>query len=151
MAHFDLFAAHAMLYFATVSFAEVRQRIVPDDGAAWGGFLGVGDPVLEPVFAEALAQLREITRDRGETGNDEARAAFASWVARTIAPRNIAGLADPLRENRYPVDLDTLVERHALLGLTREQLVAALPALRGMAPEPPLGGTVGARRQGAGR
>jgi hypothetical protein len=39
------------------------------------------------------------------------------------------------------LDLDTLIERHALLGLTREQLIDALPALRGMAPEPPLGGT----------
>ena len=151
MARFDLFAAHAMLYFATVSFAEVRQRIVPEERAAWGGFLGVGDPVLEPVFAEALARLREITHGQGETGSAEARAAFESWVARAIAPRNIAGLADPARENRYPVDLDTLIERHELLGLTREEILAALPALRGMAPEPPLGGAVAARRQGAGR
>ena len=33
MAHFDLFAAHAMLYFATVSFSEVKQRIAADDDA----------------------------------------------------------------------------------------------------------------------
>ena len=31
MAHFDLFAAQAMLYFATVSFAEVSQRLAPGD------------------------------------------------------------------------------------------------------------------------
>jgi hypothetical protein len=37
------------------------------------------------------------------------------------------------------VDLDVLVARHALLGMTREALVAALPALRGMAPEPVFG------------
>jgi FADH2 O2-dependent halogenase len=149
MAHFDLFAAHAMLYFAAVSFAEVRQRIVPGESAAWGGFLGVGDAVLEPVFAEALARLREITHSRGEPGRVDARAEFAAWVAATIAPRNIAGLADPRRENRYPVDLDTLVDGHALLGLTREQLLAALPALRGMAPEPPLGGAFAGRAEGA--
>jgi hypothetical protein len=34
------------------------------------------------------------------------------------------------------VDLDVLVERHALLGMSRERLVASLPALRGLGPEP---------------
>src|SRR6266850_1005275 len=47
MAHFDLFAAHAMIYFGIVSYAEVRQRTRPDDSVAWNGFLGVGDPVAE--------------------------------------------------------------------------------------------------------
>lgn len=150
MAHFDLFAAHAMLYFAAVSFAEVRQRVAPGEGAAWSGFLGVGDPVFEVAFGEALTRLRAITDGRGAVGSAEARAAFEAWVARTIAPRNIAGLADRSRENRYPVDLETLVERHALLGLTREQLRAALPALRGMAPEPPLGGAVAGGGSGRG-
>ncbi|MFL5561840.1 MAG: NAD(P)/FAD-dependent oxidoreductase [Gemmatimonadaceae bacterium] len=139
MAHFELFAAHAMLYFATVSFAEVSQRISGDPLAARSGFLGVGDAVLEPVFRKALARLRHITRGCGEVGSAAERHAFAAWVARAIAPRNVAGLADPGRGNSYPVDLDVLVERHALLGLTRQQLLDALPALRGMAPEPPLG------------
>jgi tetracycline 7-halogenase / FADH2 O2-dependent halogenase len=143
MAHFDLFAAQAMLYFATVSFAEVSQRVRPDESAAWHGFLGVGDAVLGPVFGEALSRLRDITHCRGESGSAGARAAFTEWAARVIAPRNVAGLADARRGNLYPVDLDTLVERHALLGLSRQQLVDALPALRGMAPEPPLGGTAG--------
>ena len=57
MAHFDLFAAQAMLYFATVSFAEVGQRIAPDEAAAWRGFLGVGDPVLEPLPAREPASV----------------------------------------------------------------------------------------------
>jgi hypothetical protein len=136
MAHFDLFAAQAMLYFATVSFAEVSQRLRPHDSAAWNGFLGVGDPVLEPLPREALRRLRAITQSRGETGSSEARGAFSRWIAEAIAPRNVAGLAEEARHNLYPVDLDTLVERHALLGMTRDQLVAALPALRGMGPEP---------------
>ena len=149
MAHFDLFAAHAMLYFATVSFAEVRQRVVPDESAAWSGFLGVGDTVLGGVLDEALTRLLEITHGRGEAGTEAERRKFAEWVARTIAPRNVAGLADAARHNLYPVDLDTLVERHELLGMTREQLVSALPALRGMSPEPPLGGTATGRRSPA--
>ena len=136
MADFDLFAAQAMVYFATVSFAEVRQRMIPDESAAWGGFLGVGDPVLESLPGEALQKLRAITHGRGDAGRPADRAAFAEWARGAIAPRNIAGLADPARRNLYPLDLDVLIERHTLLGLSREQVVAALPALRGMSPEP---------------
>ena len=136
MAHFDLFAAHAMLYFATVSFAEVSQRLKPTDTAAWNGFLGVGDPVLEPLPREALERLRGITRGAGAVGTSEDRRNFSEWVTRQIAPRNIAGLADPERHNLYPVDFDALIEGHALVGMSREQVVAALPALRGMTSAP---------------
>jgi hypothetical protein len=58
------------------------------------------------------------------------------WITQAIAPRNIAGLADPARRNLYPVDFDVLVARHALLGMSREQLIQGLPAMRGMAPPP---------------
>jgi hypothetical protein len=60
MTHFDLFAAQAMLYFATVSFAEVSQRLAPNESVAWNGFLGVGDSVLEPLPRESLRRLRQI-------------------------------------------------------------------------------------------
>jgi len=136
MAHFDLFAAHAMLYFATVSYAEVSQRLKPTDTAAWNGFLGVGDTVLEPLPREALERLRGITRGAGAVGASEDRRNFSEWLARQIAPRNIAGLADPERHNLYPVDFDALIEAHALLGMSRDQVVAALPALRGMTSAP---------------
>ncbi|HEV2017508.1 MAG TPA: hypothetical protein VGQ98_04280, partial [Gemmatimonadaceae bacterium] len=137
MAHFDLFAAHAMIYFGTVSFAEASQRLAPDESAAWKGFLGVGDPVLEPLPRESLRRLRQITQRRGEAGTPDDRRSFAEWVAQAIAPRNIAGLADPARRNLYPMDFDALIDRHALLGMSRDHLVAALPALRGMSPQPP--------------
>jgi FADH2 O2-dependent halogenase len=136
MAHFDLFAAHAMLYFTTVSYAEVRQRLAPGEFTEWTGFLGVGDAVLEPLPREALRRLEHITGRRGNAGTPDERRGFAEWVARAIEPRNIAGLADPARRNLYPVDFDALIERHALLGMRREQLLEALPALRGMAAEP---------------
>ena len=138
MAHFDLFAAHAMLYFATVSYAEVRQRLAAHDLIAWNGFLGVGDEILQPLPRESLRRLRQITAQRGEFGTAEERRAFAEWVARAIAPRNVAGLADAVRKNLYPVDLDVLIERHALLGMSREQVISAMPALRGMSAGPPL-------------
>ena len=135
MAHFDLFAAQAMLYFATVSFAEVSQRLVPGNSPAWNGFLGADDPVLEPLPRDALQRLRAITRRRGDIGTPDERRGFADWAANAIVPRNIAGLADPERRNLYPVDFDVLVERHALLGMSRAQLLAALPALRGSSTE----------------
>jgi FADH2 O2-dependent halogenase len=140
MAHFDLFAAQAMIYFASVSFAEVSQRLKPSDSVAWAGFLGVGDPVLGPLPRESLARLRQITQRTGAVGTPAQREEFARWVARAVEPRNIAGLADPARRNLYPVDFDALIQGHALLGMSRDQIVAALPALRGMAPPPHLSG-----------
>jgi tetracycline 7-halogenase / FADH2 O2-dependent halogenase len=136
MAHFDLFAAQAMLYFVAVSFAEVGQRIAPDDAVAWRGFLGVGDSVLEPLPGESLRRLSAITGGGGAIGSDMERSAFATWMTGAVAARNVAGLADPKRNNLYPVDLDVLVERHALLGMTRKRLVESIPVLRGMSPEP---------------
>jgi FADH2 O2-dependent halogenase len=131
MAHFDLFAAHAMIYFASVSFAEVSQRLKPTDSVAWAGFLGVGDPVLGPLPRESLGRLRRITQGTGAVGTATQREEFALWVADAIEPRNIAGLADPARRNLYPADFDALIQRHSLLGMSRDQIVDALPALRG--------------------
>jgi tetracycline 7-halogenase / FADH2 O2-dependent halogenase len=130
MAHFELFAAHAMLYFAIVSFAEVKQRLTADDHVAWNGFLGTDDPILEPLPRQSLAALRAITHRCGDVGSAVERRQFADWIARAIEPRNIAGLAEPRRSNLYPVDFDVLVERHARLGFSRSDLVAALPSLR---------------------
>jgi FADH2 O2-dependent halogenase len=134
MANFDLFTAHAMLYFAAVSFAEVSQRL-SGDSSAWTGFLGVDDPVLAPLPREGLRRLRDITHSRGDIGTAGERRNFADWVAHAIAARNVVGLADPARTNLYPVDLDVLVERHALLGMSQDELLAKLPALRGMVTE----------------
>jgi FADH2 O2-dependent halogenase len=126
MAHFDVFAAHAMIYFAAVSYSEVRQRVVHSDAetAAWTGFLGVGDPRLGPL---PRASLRHLGRIR----TPEERRIFVKWVRKSIAPRNVCGFANPTAHHLYAVDLDHLVQRHAVLGLSRERLVSALPALRG--------------------
>ncbi|MGH7935857.1 MAG: hypothetical protein ACREF8_02470, partial [Chthoniobacterales bacterium] len=131
MAHFDLFAAQAMLYFATVSFAEATQRLRPSDSAAWNGFLGVGDGVIEPIARESLRRLKAITGSDGNPGSASQRQKFVDWMANAIAPRNIAGLANSSRNNLYPVDFDALVENHELLGIGREEMIARIPALRG--------------------
>jgi FADH2 O2-dependent halogenase len=136
MASFDLFCAQAMLYFAAVSFAEASQRLVPDDQAAWAGFLGVGDPLLEHLPRESLQRLDRVLSIRDSADPAIARDDFTRWMRSAIQPRNVAGLADPRRHNLYPVDFDALVEAHALLGMTRGELLAMLPALRG-SPKPP--------------
>src|SRR5262249_17486398 len=131
---------HAMIYFTAVSFAEARQRLVvrDADAAAWSGFLGVGDPVLEPLPRASLRRLRRISREEKAAGTGEERRRFSDWVRHAIAPRNSGGLGAPSRAHLYPVDLDWLIDRHDVLGLTRDQVVAGLPALRGMATEPAL-------------
>jgi FADH2 O2-dependent halogenase len=125
---FALFAAQSMLYFAVVSFAEARQRLV--SGSGWEGFLGAGDPAVASLYRQSLRRLARLTgRGRRSASVDERRT-FDEWVARTIATRNVAGLADPRRRNLYPVDLDTLIERCNLLGLSPSAVRRALPRLR---------------------
>lgn len=136
MAHFDLFAAQAMLYFIAVSFAEASQRLVPDDSGCWSGFLGVGDPVLGKLPAQSLARLKRIAGGEGSSGTARQREEFADWIAAAAAPRNVAGLADGRRGNLYPVDFEALVDAHERLGMSRSEVVATLPRLRGMSPPP---------------
>ena len=126
MARFDLFAAQSMIYFAAVSFAETRQRIQPGEDHAWSGFLGVGDPALGGVPRASFKRLAHV---RSAADARE----FVKWVSNAIAPRNICGFANRAAHNSYPVDLDVLIARHAVLGMSRESLVSALPALRGFA------------------
>lgn len=125
---FDLFAAHAMLYFAVVSFSETRQRLVA--GSGWDAFLGADDPAVEAMYRKAFGQLRRMTGGGRRAATADDRRTFAAWVAGAIASRNVAGLADPARRNLYPVDLDLLVERSHLLGLTPREVRRALPRLR---------------------
>jgi hypothetical protein len=92
--------------------------------------------VLERLPLESLQRLREITRGNGLAGSAEQRSEYASWVERAIAPRNIGGFCDPAREHLYPADLDLLVERHGVLGMTREQVLLGITGLRGRSGKP---------------
>lgn len=138
---FSLFAAQSFLYFAVVSFMEVDQRLRPEgrDGVApaWQGFVGAGDARLESAFADSLRQLAAIGRDdRGQASAGD-RDTFVQWIRETVAPWNVGGFGDPERRNLYPVDLDLLVDRAALLGMTRDEMRSNLPLLRGVgAPVP---------------
>ncbi|HEX6627023.1 MAG TPA: FAD-dependent monooxygenase [Gemmatimonadaceae bacterium] len=131
MSHFDLFTAQAMLYFVAVSFAEASQRLTPTDDIAWSGFLGVGDSAIGQLPLESLARLQSLRSKGSDCADATDRRRFVEWMTRALAPRNVAGLADPGKRNLYPVDLDALVQHHQLLGLSRAEIVEALPRLRG--------------------
>ena len=78
------------------------------------------------MIVDALAgALESLERRLGDAS------AFEQQIAAAIAPRNLAGLADSSRCNLYPVDLQALVRSSALLGLSRGEVEAALPRLRG--------------------
>ena len=130
----ELFGAVARLYFATVSQAEARQRLAPvEPGAslgAWEGFLGAGDGRLRKLFRHTADSLRDMM---GETPKVDRRA-FLAELASRIRPFDVAGLDDPRHRNLIPVDLEILVERSHLLGLSRSEVLRALPRLLGDAP-----------------
>ncbi len=131
--NFDAFTAWTQLYFAAASYSEARQRLCPaPEPGGWSelGFLGATDPVIRRairIAAETLAPGPTARRP----GPRVARGTANEIVAALIAPRNVAGLADPTRLGAYPVDLDALVEHASLLGLSRAEVREALPRLRG--------------------
>jgi tetracycline 7-halogenase / FADH2 O2-dependent halogenase len=126
---FRLTAAHAMLYFAAVSWSESLQRLGRPEADCWRGFLGVGDPLLDSLPADALGLL-EIIKELPEV-DDAAVGRFTRWVTDAIEGRNVAGLCDQTKANLYPVDMQDLVRSADLLGMTTEQVEEILPGLRG--------------------
>ncbi len=128
---FDAFAAWGDLYFTAASFAEASQRLLdaPASGGAWPwqGFLGATDGETVGMFTALGADLRALPAVPLDA---ETAARFAATVRRRIAPRNVAGLADPARHRLVPVDFDALVAGAALLGLTEDEVRQRLPRLR---------------------
>jgi FADH2 O2-dependent halogenase len=128
---FDLFAAWGDLYFAAASFAEASQRLLdaPASGEPWPweGFLGATDSGVREMLVTTDGELRALPP--GPLGA-EALARFAADVRRSIAPRNVAGLADPARRRLVPVDFAALVAGAGRLGLTEAEMRQRLPRLR---------------------
>jgi len=131
---FDVFDAYVQAYFAAASYSETLQRLRPaplETGGhwAWSGFLGATDPVLRRIFAEAARGAEE---RRAEPLPDERPPESPiDAMRRLIAPRNVAGLADPSRRRLYPADVDALAAAAAVVGLSPREVRTRLPLLRG--------------------
>lgn len=120
-----------MLYFAAASWSEVLQRIRPSQADAWTGFLGVDDPQLATLPQDSL-DLLELMKETAEL-DDATVGRFTRWVADAIEGRNVAGLCDPTKSNLFAADTQDIVRSAALLGMSRDAVVQALPKLRGSA------------------
>jgi len=92
------------------------------------GLLGASDPAVTAALDSALVALAALDPARRPATVGERRG-FADLVATQIAPRNLAGLADPRRRNLYPVDLEALADAACLLGMTAGEVRAAIPRL----------------------
>ncbi len=129
---FDLFTEYSFLYFAAVSYAEAAQRLLPGPAGggdwAWQAFLGADDPVIRQALLWALAAINNLSEASAPSAEP---AEFAAGIRHAIAARNVAGLADPMRNRLYPVDLDALVAGADKLGLTPEDIRGNLTSLRG--------------------
>ena len=119
---FRLFCSWSFLYFSMVAWQETRQRL---DLAGPAAFLGADQEDRRSLLLEARIRLDEALAKSTEDGRRD----FESWIAQQIAPIDLIGLADETRNNLYPVDLEVLVERAHLLGMSREAMRQALPTL----------------------
>lgn len=128
---FELLESYSHLYFAAASFSEAAQRLLPAPAGRGGwtreGFLGATDPIIRHALDRALARLSGLSR----VASPQERARFTDEVREAIAPRNVAGLAEPGRNRLYPLDLEALVQNAGLLGLTPGEARENLHRLRG--------------------
>lgn len=95
MAHFELFNAWSMLYFAATITYE--QRLLHKKPA--GYFLGADDRYITDMVQEFYADLLKIID--GEQPFDEDIKRFTSEVREKIKPINTAGLLEPSLKNMY--------------------------------------------------
>ena len=133
MQDFRLFRAICGLYFITVSFAEAQQRLLREEAdrpLAWQGFLGAGEHRLERIFQRTLEVLRR-GRSRGFSTAEVEE--FDQWLDLELRPFDLVGFRISERNNLHPVDLDLLIERAHLLGMSRREMMAGVKRLRGQA------------------
>jgi FADH2 O2-dependent halogenase len=128
---FELFAALALLYFASASFTEAARRL----GRTWraGSFLCRDRPAFGPALGEICREA--IRRARGGGLGRAGRERLLAKIRAAIAPLDVAGLGDPGRRGWHPVEAAPLLSGAAKLGATRAE-VRAMLAESGFFPKP---------------
>lgn len=95
MAHFDLFNAWSMLYFAaTIAHEQRRMR-----QQSSGYFLNADDGAIRDIVQKSYADLLKIISNRQPSPEDTRW--FTSLVKKRIYPFNTAGLLGPSSKNMY--------------------------------------------------
>jgi FADH2 O2-dependent halogenase len=95
--NFRLFAAFTMFYFAAATVSEHRRA--SGEHRVGTAFLLADEAPFRDLVSEAWRQIRELFLQPNPSDADIAR--FEQFVARGIAPYNIAGLCDQAAHNMY--------------------------------------------------
>ena len=120
MPRFPLFAALSMFYFTAASFSEMARRL--DKKHLAGRFLASD----HPCFGPNLRASTDWVRRHAPTASEAEVAGFERQVAEAISCLNVAGLADPGKNNWYGVDLRDVVAGAAKLGMTQADMAEVL-------------------------
>ena len=116
MADFEMFSALALLYFAAASFSETLRRL----GRTPEGFLLNEHPTFGPAARKiATAALNHPLKP-------EQRASLLKEIHQAIEPFDLAGFNDPARRNWHPVVAEDLLQNHAKLGASEEEVTEIL-------------------------
>jgi len=117
MRDFPVFSALSLLYFAAASYSETARRL----GKFWlaKSFLLHDHPVFGGA-SRALCKRARLARTPEESG------ILIADILAALEPFNVAGLGDPRRENRYPVDAEELFRSAHKVGASREEIAGVL-------------------------
>lgn len=115
MGNFPQFVSISLLYFAAVSYSETVRRLGKPELAS--SFLLCDDPGFGPAARNLLERFRSGALDGRALGLE---------VSNLIKPFNIAGLADSVRRNWYPVDAADLLSNASKINATSEEIYRLL-------------------------
>lgn len=117
MDRFSLFVSLSLLYFAAASFSEAARRL--NKAHLSPSFLLHDDSHFGPAMLRCFEHA-QTAHTSGEIQN------VAQEIAQAIEPINIAGLADPQRNNWYPVYAQDLLNNAGKLKASEEEVTGLL-------------------------
>jgi tetracycline 7-halogenase / FADH2 O2-dependent halogenase len=117
MNNFPVFINLSLLYFAAASFSETARRVGKPQLAS--SFLLHDHPEFGPRYFALLERAQKIQTKQESMSLSED-------VLRTIEPINIAGLGRKDRMNWYPVEAADLLESHAKVHASRDEILKLL-------------------------
>ncbi len=113
---FPVFTAFSQFYFAAASYSEMARRLGKRHLVS--RFLAADRADFRSGMTRCITEMNEVLQNP----TPEAIAAFERNVAAAIDCINIAGLADPAKQNWYGVELRDLVVNAHKLELTPEEM-----------------------------